>query len=162
MHHLHPILHWLLRIRLTLFGMLPHRAMGAQADSLFAFLLSHWDGSLLLPRPWVPHVLWGRESLPLETGYDHFPKGTQRWECTWNSQMMQVKESSSELTTNNEVVLLSLTIINLSVNKPLPSECAASFEFPLWILSSAIFFSLLNLRDLPPSTNGKWRGRKGG
>lgn len=73
---------------------------------------------------------------------------------------MQVKESSSELTTNNEVVLLSLTIINLSVNKPLPSECAASFKFPLWILSSAIFFSLLNLHDLPPSTKASGEGEK--
>lgn len=53
---------------------------------------------------------------------------------------MQVMGSSPELTTNNEVVLLSLTIINLSVNKPLPSECAASFEFPPQILSSAFFF----------------------
>lgn len=76
--------------------------------------------------------------------------------------MLQVKGSSSELTTNNEAVLLFLTIINLSVNKPTPSEYAAIFGLAYQLFSSAILFSVLNLNDFPPSTNSKWRGRKGG
>lgn len=133
-----------------------------------------WEFRLLLPllsflvtgMTAAPKALSAPRSLrkgkSLETQCDHFPEGSQVLGIYITLPSDQVKESSSELTTNNEVVLLSLTIINLSVNKPLPSECAASFKFPLWILSSAIFFSLLNLHDLPPSTNSKWRGRKGG
>lgn len=36
---------------------------------------SHSLGRRLFPSPWVPHVLWRREVLPLDTQYDRVPKG---------------------------------------------------------------------------------------
>lgn len=38
-------------------------------------------GWLLFLSPWVPHVLWRRETLPLDTQHDQFPKEDWCWEC---------------------------------------------------------------------------------
>lgn len=70
-----PIVHCLLSIRLTLLGMLPQTAMGVRAASPLAFLLSQ-TGMAAVPKA-LSAVLWARESLPLETQCDRFPKGTQ-------------------------------------------------------------------------------------